>query len=40
MVLFVPLERWDREGVREMQEGGDVGVLVNRAALNFGVPVS
>ena len=27
-MLCVPLEGWDREGGREMQEGGDMGIYV------------
>ena len=28
LVLCDHLERWDREGVREMQEGGDMGIYI------------
>ena len=28
LMLFDHLEGWDREGGREMQEGGDMGIYV------------
>ena len=34
-MLCVPLEGWDREGGREMQEGGDMGIYVYIELIHF-----
>ena len=35
MVLCDHLEGWDREGGREMQEGGDMGIYVYVKLIHF-----
>ena len=35
MVLCDHLEGWDREGGREMQEGGDMGIYVYVELIHF-----